>query len=73
LYFSLGYAPISINTDGVGSVTIDAQEAAVPFVVKYFPEFPACDGNASTVPQEEVVPLVVRYLPELDVCEGTTY
>jgi hypothetical protein len=73
LYFSLGYAPISINTDGVGSVTIDAHAAAVPLVVKYFPEFPVCDGSASTAPQDEVVPSVVKYLPELPVWLGTTY
>jgi hypothetical protein len=42
-------------------------------VVKYFPEFPVCEGNASTAPQDEAVPLVVRYLPELPVWLGTTY
>ena len=42
-----------------------AQLAAVPFVVRNFPEFPVCEGSASTVPHEVVVPLVVRYLPEL--------
>jgi hypothetical protein len=36
-------------------------------VVKYFPEFPVCDGRASTAPQDEAVPLVVRYLPEFPV------
>jgi hypothetical protein len=45
LFFLLGYAPISINTDGVGSVTIAAHEAVVPFVVRYFPEFPVWEGN----------------------------
>lgn len=54
-----------MNTEGVGSVTIDAHAAAVPFVVKYFPELPVCDGKASTAPQDDVVPSVVRYLPEL--------
>lgn len=53
-----------MNTDGVGSVTIDAHAAAVPLVVKYFPEFPLCDGSASTTPQEVAEPLVVKYLPE---------
>jgi hypothetical protein len=42
-------------------------------VVKYFPEFPVCDGSASTAPQDEVVPSVVKYLPELPVWLGTTY
>lgn len=61
-----------MNTEGVGSVTIDAHAAAVPFVVKYFPELPVCDGKASTAPQDDVVPLVVKYLPELPVWLGTT-
>ena len=52
---------------GVGSVTIVDQVAVEPLVVKYFPEFPVCDGKASTAPQDEVVPSVVRNLPELPV------
>ena len=51
----------------VGSVVTVAQEAAVPSVVKYFPELPVCDGSASTAPQDEAVPLVVKYFPEFPV------
>jgi len=72
LYFSLGYAPISINTEGVGSVITDAKLAVVPFVVKNLPALPACDGKASTTPQEDVEPFVVKNLPELPVWLGTT-
>ena len=42
-------------------------------MVKYFPEFPVCEGSASTAPQDEAVPLVVKYFPELPVWLGTTY
>ena len=42
-------------------------------MVKYFPEFPVCDGSASTVPQDEAVPLVVKYFPEFPAWAGTTY
>ena len=58
--------------DGVGSVTMAAQEAALPLVVRYLPELPVCEGRAFTAPQDEVVPSVVRYLPELLVWLGTT-
>ena len=40
LFSPFDYSPISIKIEGVGSVTIAAHEAVVPFVVKYFPEFP---------------------------------
>jgi len=53
-----------------GSVTMVAQEAAVPLVVRYFPELPVCEGKASTVAQEVIVPLLVRYFPELPVRLG---
>ena len=53
-----------------GSVVMVAQEAAVPLVVKYFPEFPVCEGKASTVAHEATVPLLVKYLPELPVRLG---
>lgn len=53
-----------MNTDGVGSVTIDAQLAVEPLVVKYFPLLPDWEGSASTTPQDDVVPLVVKYLPD---------
>jgi hypothetical protein len=56
-----------MNTDGVGSVTIDCHEAAVPFVVKYFPAFPVCDGSASTTAQLALVPSVVKNSPALPV------
>jgi len=52
-----------MNTDGVGSVTIAAHEAVVPFVVKYFPEFPVWEGRASTVPHCTPVPVDFRYCP----------
>lgn len=52
---------------GVGSVTMSDQEAVVPFVVRYLPELPVCEGNASTTPQDDTVPLVVRYLPVFPV------
>ena len=58
--------------DGVGSVTMAAQEAALPLVVRYLPELPVCEGRASTTPQDEVVPSVVKYLPALLVWLGTT-
>jgi hypothetical protein len=63
LIFLLSYIPPSISAVGVGSVVIVAQEAVEPSVVKYLPEFPVCEGSASTTPQEEVVPSVVKYLP----------
>lgn len=47
---------------GVGSVTITAHEAVVPFVVKYFPEFPVWLGSASIVtlpPRDTAEPLIV--------------
>jgi hypothetical protein len=56
-----------MKIEGVGSVTIAAHEAAVPFVVRYFPELPVCDGSEFTVDQEDVLPSVVKYLPELPV------
>jgi hypothetical protein len=34
-----------MKIDGVGSVTIDAHEAVLPFVVKYFPVLPVCVGR----------------------------
>ena len=71
--FSPYYIPPSKNAVGVGSVVIVAQEADVPLVVKYFPEFPVCEGKASTVAHDAALPLVVKYLPELLVCDGITY
>jgi len=50
-----------------------AHEAVVPFVVKYFPEFPVWLGKASTAAQEALEPSVVRYLPLWLVWLGTTY
>ena len=50
-----------------------AHEAVVPFVVKYFPEFPVCDGRASTVAHDATLPLVVKYLPDWLAWLGTTY
>ena len=44
-YFSLSYIPPNSNAVGAGSVAMVAHEAVLPFVVKYFPEFPDCDGN----------------------------
>ena len=49
-----------------------AHEAEVPFVVKYFPEFPVWLGKASTVAQEAALPFVVKYLPDCPVWVGTT-
>lgn len=57
---------------GSGSVTIVAQDAALPFVVKYLPVLPVWLGRASTVAQDADVPLEVRYLPLADVWLGTT-
>jgi hypothetical protein len=48
---------------GSGSVTIVAHDAVEPFVVKYFPPLPLCDGNASTVPHDVVVPSLVKNFP----------
>ena len=53
-----------------GAMTAACQEAVVPFVVKYFPAFPACGGSASTEPHDTALPLVVRNLPALPVCVG---
>jgi hypothetical protein len=49
LLFLLSYIPPSINAVGVGSVVIVSHEAAVPFVVKYFPALPVWLGKASIV------------------------
>jgi hypothetical protein len=53
-----------------GSVTIVAQAADVPLVVKYLPALPVCDGKASTVAHDAAVPLLVKYFPALPVSEG---
>ena len=70
--FLLSYIPPNSNAVGVGSVTIAANEAFVPSVVKNFPALPTWLGSASTTAQEEVVPFVVKNLPEWLVCDGTT-
>jgi len=56
-----------------GSVTILAQDAVEPLVVKYLPLLPVWEGSASTVPQDAAEPLVVKYLPLFLVCAGSTY
>jgi hypothetical protein len=55
LLFLLSYIPPSINTVGVGSVVIASHEAAVPFVVKYFPALPVWLGKASIAAQARPV------------------
>jgi hypothetical protein len=55
LLFLLSYIPPSINAVGVGSVVIVAQLAAEPFVVKYLPELPVCEGSASIAAQARPV------------------
>ena len=44
-----------------------SQDAVVPFVVRYLPELPVCEGSASTAAHDVAVPLVVKNLPELPV------
>jgi hypothetical protein len=58
------YKPLVVLFASVSKVP---QDAAVPFVVKYFPELPVCEGSASTVAHDVAVPLVVKNLPELPV------
>ena len=50
------YAPIINKTFGSGSVTIDAHDAVLPSVVKYFPPLPDCDGRL-TGAAAQVTPL----------------
>jgi hypothetical protein len=49
---------------GSGVVVNVTQDALVPLVVKYLPEFVACAGNASTVDHDAFVPFVVKNLPD---------
>ena len=70
VFMRIPYMPASIMTCGSGSVTIAAQDAFVPSVVRYFPLFPVWVGRALTVPHVTLVPSVVRYFPEFDVCAG---
>jgi len=71
-FVRLNYIPASIMTCGSGSVTIEAQEAFVPSVVRYFPPFPDWVGRALIVPHETFVPSDVRYLPFAEDCDGST-
>jgi hypothetical protein len=65
------YAPIIINTSGIGSVVILPQLAEVPLVVKYLPPLPDCEGSASTVAHDAATPLVVvKNFPAFPVSEG---
>jgi hypothetical protein len=46
-------APLELNCvcpdDPAGEKLVLAQDGVLPFVVKYLPEFPDCDGKAPTV------------------------
>lgn len=58
-----------------GSVTILAHDAVEPFVVKYLPELPVCEGRASTVDQASplaVLESALRYCPLVPTATLTT-
>ena len=64
--------PVTVSVPVTIGTTKVAHDAADPFVVKYFPEFPVCEGSASTVAHETFVPSDFKYCPAAEACAGRT-